>query len=246
MTDEKPKLVQAVEKSKAEREARRRAEAVEREVAEFIRDAKLNIYQRILCVMGELDYVQKSGSLKFKDRGGYQREFAVVLHDDVTAALHPLFFKYGIVPRRTVVDVQHPTQESPRVALTVLSEYINADQPADRLSVTTIGYGEGYGDKGPGSAFSYAVKYADLKTLMLATGEDEESQQALRGRSIKPEQASHLARLAEKAGVEPAEIQKFLLEQHGEEVESFGQIPANRYMSILTLIENRAKGQGDE
>lgn len=124
-----------------------------------------NLYQRILAVMGELDYVQKEA----KKPGGMQYTF--VSHDAVTAKIHPLLVKHGIAMLPSVVEF---TQDGNRVAATVNVTFINVDMPEDRHTVQFFGYGIDTQDKGPGKAVSYAVKYAMLKTFCLETGDDPE------------------------------------------------------------------------
>src|SRR5574343_346456 len=53
-------------------------------------------------------------------------------------------------------------------------EFINVDEPSDRVTINAFGYGIDPQDKGPGKAVSYAVKYAYLKAFALETGDDPE------------------------------------------------------------------------
>lgn len=130
----------------------------------FERDKEANIFQRLHAVMIECDYVQKTDAISFGNNS-----YKVVTHDAVTAKVRPLLVKHGVVyvPQNMVVD-----QDGNRTSVRLDVTFINIDRPEDRIAVPTIGYGIDSGDKGPGKAVSYAVKYALLKALGLETGED--------------------------------------------------------------------------
>jgi hypothetical protein len=133
----------------------------------------LNIYQKILGVMSELKYIQKGSN---KVNGMY----SFVSHDQVTAAIHPLLVKHGIVIVPTVEEIK---QEGNRTQVLLRVLFVSADVDhncyvdANRysFSVLSCGYGIDSGDKGPGKAISYAYKYALLKTFCLETGDDADN-----------------------------------------------------------------------
>lgn len=122
----------------------------------------LNIYQKIVAVMRDIDCIQKSDK---KVNGQY----TFVSHDQVTSALHPVLVKHGIV---VVPTVETCVQVGNRTEVTLNVSFVNADVPVDRFSVVSIGYGIDQADKGPGKAVSYAYKYALLKTFCLETSDD--------------------------------------------------------------------------
>jgi len=123
-----------------------------------------NIYQRISSVMEEVKYVQKSNAAK-------GIPYKSVKHDDVMGALHLPLVKHGIVVVPSIVEM---TQDGNRTTAKIEVSFVNIDDPEDRFTVTYFGYGVDTQDKGPGKAFSYAVKYALLKTFCLETGDDPE------------------------------------------------------------------------
>ena len=136
-----------------------------------------NITQRLLAVMSEVDYIRK-------DQKKIDGKYTAVLHDDVTDKLHPFFVKHGIVvfvrchaDGRTVLTGTSTKGGTPYTRFEGLFdvEFCNADVPSDFKISTVPAFGLDEGDKGPGKASSYAVKYALLKTLMLVTGDQEES-----------------------------------------------------------------------
>jgi hypothetical protein len=125
-------------------------------------EKQLNIHQRLLGIMADIDYIQKGP----KTVNG---QYRYASHDQVTAALHPLFVKHGVLPIPTTEDMK---QEGNRTSILLGVAFTNVDQPQDHVYVRFPGFGVDPGDKGPGKAISYAFKMACLKTFCLETGED--------------------------------------------------------------------------
>lgn len=138
-----------------------------------------NIHQRLLEVMKEVDYIQKENK-KVND------QYTFVSHDAVTAKVRPFFVKNGILVVPTIkshdkekvitgYDKFNKVDKVGLLSVIVMQiDFINIDDPKDRITVEYIGYGIDGGDKGVGKAVSYAVKYAYLKVLGLETGDDPE------------------------------------------------------------------------
>lgn len=112
--------------------------------------------------MSDLSYIQKGP----KTVNG---QYRFASHDQVTAAVHPFLVKHGIV---VISTLETMTQEGNRTQAMMLSTFVNVDEPSDQFTVRFPGYGVDSGDKGPGKAMSYALKYAFLKVLCLETGDD--------------------------------------------------------------------------
>jgi hypothetical protein len=137
----------------------------------------LNIYQRVAAVMKEVAYVQKDTSVT--EGGNYK----AVTHDMVTAVVRPHFVKFGIVIQPRVVHAEFidtgrkSSRGNPAMRYEGRFEvdFVNIDNPVDRITITVDAHADDYGDKAPGKALSYAVKGAVLKLLMLETGENDES-----------------------------------------------------------------------
>lgn len=121
-----------------------------------------NIFQRILGVMRELEYIQK-GEAKVNN------QYRFVSHDQVSAKVHPLLVKHGIA---VIPSVDEMKQEGNRTEAKVSVHFVNVDNPSEVVVTKYYGYGVDSGDKGPGKAISYACKYALLKTFCLETGDD--------------------------------------------------------------------------
>lgn len=124
----------------------------------------LNIHQRILAIMADLTYVQKSDK-KVND------QYRFVTHDSVAKAIHPLLVEHGVAMIPRVVSW---TQNGNRTEAGMEVDFVNADKPEDKVTVPCFGFGIDSQDKGPGKAVSYATKYAVLKLFVLETGDDPE------------------------------------------------------------------------
>lgn len=127
----------------------------------------LNLCQRILAIMKDLSYIQKGE----KTVGGHYR---FVSHDQVTAAIHPLLVKHGVI---VVPSVENHKQEGNRTEIELKVSFYSTDSPNQVIGIQSLGYGIDSSDKGPGKAISYAYKYALLKMFCLETGDDSDNQQ---------------------------------------------------------------------
>ncbi len=127
-------------------------------------DGKPNIHQRMLAVMKDVGYIQKGDKT-------VNNQYRFVSHDSVTAKLRVAFIEHGIV---ATTHVERHSQDGNRTEVDVRVEFINVDEPSDRVTINAFGYGIDPQDKGPGKAVSYAVKYAYLKAFALETGDDPE------------------------------------------------------------------------
>ena len=136
--------------------------------------ATLNIYQRINEVRKAIGYVQKDKSVS--TGGG---SYKAVTHDAVTGMVREALIKHGVVIVPSVVSaVFHPKEPDAKQRLyeaTFQVEFVNMDEPADRIVTQQNAHALDNGDKAPGKAMSYATKYAILKLFNIETGEDEES-----------------------------------------------------------------------
>lgn len=134
----------------------------------------MNIYQRINAVRKAIGYIQKD---KAVSTGG--GSYKAVTHDAVTGLIRQHLIEYGIIiVPDLVVGVFYTREEGAKQRLYEASyviNFINADNPDERVSMQISAHALDNGDKAPGKALSYATKYAILKLFSLETGEDEES-----------------------------------------------------------------------
>lgn len=130
-------------------------------------DPKANILQRINWVQQQVDYVQR------EKKDGL--DYAVVSHDKVTELVRPLLVQAGVV--YYPVDLEY-SQDGNRTQAKFDVRFASIRDPDDFINVATFGYGVDKQDKGPGKCISYGVKYALLKLLGLATGDDPDLDQS--------------------------------------------------------------------
>ena len=133
-------------------------------------DAKANLYQRLLSVQRAVTYFQQNQQ---GDR------FMYVASGDVLTTIREAMDVAGVILSVSVLDAQvelncvyknaqHFTQ------ITVGLEWINADNPEERLSWQMYGQGIDSGEKGVGKALTYAEKYGLLKFFHVATGKHDD------------------------------------------------------------------------
>ena len=136
-----------------------------------------NIYQRINAVMKDVEYVQKDAAIS-----GGGANYKAVTHDMVTAVIRKSLVEHGIVIQveqlKSEMLIKRDVEKGVKMHLysgDYAVSFINIDNGQDRLTSTINAHANDNGDKAPGKAASYAVKYAMLKTFTLETGENEES-----------------------------------------------------------------------
>ena len=139
-----------------------------------LKDIKLNIFQRINEVRKAIGYVQKDKSVS--TGGG---SYKAVTHDAVTGMVRAALIENGIVIVPSVVSAvfhqKEPEAKQRLYEATYQIDFVNVDDPADKITTQQNAHALDNGDKAPGKAMSYATKYAILKLFNIETGEDEES-----------------------------------------------------------------------
>ena len=134
----------------------------------------MNIFQRINEVRKAIGYVQKD---KAVSTGG--GSYKAVTHDAVTGMVRAALIEHGVVIVPSVVssvfNAKEPEAKQRLYEATFQIEFVNMDEPTDRIVTQQTAHALDNGDKAPGKAMSYATKYAILKLFNIETGEDEES-----------------------------------------------------------------------
>lgn len=148
-------------------------------------DRKMNVYQRLHLAMTLADYVQK------EKKDGMR--YTIVSHDRVTALAREIFVQVGLIYWPLDGSEKWETNGN-RFELKLAIRIQNIDNDEDNLDVLGFGYGIDPGDKGPGKATSYAVKYALLKALGLETGDDPDQDQDVQHRSSTQQRADELSK----------------------------------------------------
>lgn len=133
--------------------------------------------------------------------------YMAVTHDAVTAMVRPHFVEAGIalhpqVVSGAMVDTGRKSKAgnpAMRYEGRFKIDFVNVDNPADRITVELDAHADDYGDKAPGKALSYATKYAILKLLLLETGENDEGRLTPADVDLSDDEQAKLQELREAA-----------------------------------------------
>lgn len=134
----------------------------------------LNLYQRLELAKRHVSKLDKDGTHLIIKDGKKIGEFDYISHDAVVTAVRWKFIECGITPFPTVTEC---TKDGNRTEMWIEVDFVCTDNPEDHRVTRAVGYGVDYSDKGPGKAYSYAIKSAYMKILMLNSGDDTQSDQ---------------------------------------------------------------------
>ncbi len=140
----------------------------------------LNLYQRMSAITAELQTVAKNLEVG-TGRGSYK----AVSESDVLRAVKPVEAKYGVYSypySRDIIEADTITSEyngNKRTAMWLriktVYRFLNADNPAEFIDITSYADGIDNADKATGKAMTYCDKYALLKAYKINTGEDPDA-----------------------------------------------------------------------
>ena len=190
----------------------------------------MNIYQRLNKIREAVSYIQKDANVE-----GYK----AITHDMVTSEVRPHLIKNGVmvVPHQTAGELRETgkttSKGTPFTAYVAeyTIDFVNIDEPDDRVSVQVGAIAEDHGDKGPGKAISYATKYAILKLLSIETGESDESRQEQKPALISDDQVIEINDLVNETGADLKRFLKYL------KVTSVEKIPTTAYQTAIAALE---------
>lgn len=215
-----------------------------------------SLVERIMWVRDRVGTLGKDSQVSTGSGGGYK----AISHDKVTRYLRPKCVQAGIFTMMTCTSatdaetgaatakgrkiVQH------RASFDVF--FINAHNPDERIVINQWAYADDFGDKAPGKAASYAMKYALLKMFMVETGEEDEDRvEDDGGRAVvladNENMLLDLWAVAEEAygdGEVAAERLKAMSERRFK-VDNYGQIPQDRFNDAVRSIRVDAQRRKD-
>lgn len=206
--------------------------------AEAKKEPAINIYQRLNNVRKSVAYIQKDKQVQ---------NYKAVTHDLVTSEIRPHLIEQGIliVPKITQSNmVATGTQTSNGTPMMRFEarydiEFVNIDNPEDKIIVPMEGHANDTGDKAPGKAVSYATKYAVLKVLSIETGENEESRQELKPKTISPELAVELRAMIADNDINQERFDSWL--KRDLKCNSIEEINENAYPTVLKALQASVK-----
>lgn len=146
-------------------------------------EEKKNIYAKLSAITAELATVAKNLDVSMGKAGKYK----AVAEADVLRAVKPLEEKHGIYSfpfDREIIesgtlestDFNGNVKKQLYERIKVVYRFINIENPAEFVDITSYGDGIDSGDKSVGKAMTYADKYALLKAYKIVTGDDPDQE----------------------------------------------------------------------
>lgn len=165
-----------------------------------------NIYEKMSAITNELGVVAKNLNVDI----GKGKSYKAVQEKDVLDAVKPIEAKYRVYSypkEREIIDngilekeTQYGTTRNLYLRVKTTYEFVNLDNPSEKITMTSYADGIDSGDKATGKAMTYSDKYSLLKAYKIATGDDPDKEaSAEKGyeRKITQEQIETLATLVE-------------------------------------------------
>jgi len=201
---------------------------------------KGNIYQRINAVREAVAYVQKT-----KEVGRGNSAYKAVTHDAVTAVVREHLVEHGVIILPTLeeaqtVDTGTVTASSTpiiRYEATYWVEFVNIDNPEDKLAIRVGAHANDQGDKAPGKALSYATKAAILKVFSLETGEEDEDRLEAQAGAISDQQLLELEAVCDAYSEDRAILERMAQKVYG--LEEIKQLPARYFDNAMGRLKKQ-------
>lgn len=138
----------------------------------------MNLYGKMSAIVNELGTVAKNLNVDL----GKGKNYKAVQEKDVLDAIKPLEEKYRVYSypkERKVIDnailekeTNYGTAKNLYMRIETVYEFVNIDNPDEKITMVSYGDGIDSGDKAPGKAMTYSDKYSLLKAYKVATGDD--------------------------------------------------------------------------
>lgn len=143
---------------------------------------KLNIYEKMSAITNELGVVAKNLNVDM----GKGKSYKAVQEKDVLDAVKPIEEKYRVYSypkERKVIDngilekeTQYGISKNMYLRIETIYEFVNIDNPEEKITMTSYADGIDSGDKATGKAMTYSDKYSLLKAYKIATGDDPDKE----------------------------------------------------------------------
>ena len=160
----------------------------------------MNIYEKILEVMKNIEYLKKDDAVEFGNT-----KYKAMSEEKVTTAVRAQLIKQKLV----VFPIEQTVEKSGNITTTnTIYKMVNTENPEEYVLLASSGQGSDTQDKGVGKAMTYSFKYMLLRTFAIPTGEDPDK--------ISSEQIDYEENLTKKK----AKV-KELLEATGSDTEEF-------------------------
>ena len=123
-----------------------------------------NIYEKILEVMKNIEYLSKDDAVAFGST-----KYKAMSEEKVTTTVRKELIKQGLV----VFPVEQTVVKEGNITTTNTTyKMVNTENPEEFVFLASSGQGSDTQDKGVGKAMTYSFKYMLLRTFAIPTGED--------------------------------------------------------------------------
>jgi len=212
-----------------------------------------NLLQRLNAIRDDMGKLEKDVEVKGADKETVK--YTAVGHDQVTQAVRAAMIKHGVMSTVTLEhsesvpqNVKWGAREVMQHRAVYLITFINIDAPDEQVAVRSEAYADDAGDKGPGKAESYAVKYAYMKMFAMVTGEDDESLipddvlSELTVGDIEKLQVAMMAQAEDLFGIDQAEEVLNSLAKRRAHIDSGNwlEIPAKQFQLCMKSLRDKA------
>lgn len=134
-------------------------------------DPTANIVMRLWRVELDIGAVEKAQLATIKgDNGAVQYTYKFTGYDAVVAAVRPALARHGV---KVMPTKGHHERIGNLSVVTMGVDFINVDDPTDRLSVEMTNYGADKGDKGASKGLTNVMREAIKKGLGITSVEDD-------------------------------------------------------------------------
>lgn len=124
----------------------------------------MNIYEKILAIMQDIQYLAKDDHVKFGST-----DYKALSEEKVTSVMRDELIKFQLV----VFPIAQESNRSGNIThVDTKYRMVNVEKPDEFIEIVSCGDGADSQDKGSGKAMTYAFKYMWLRVFALPTGED--------------------------------------------------------------------------
>lgn len=124
----------------------------------------MNIYEKILAIMQDVQYLAKDDHVEFG-----KTNYKALSEEKVTTIMRAELIKYNLI---VYPFQQAASREGSITHVDTQYRMVNVENPDEFIEIASSGDGADSQDKGTGKAMTYAFKYMWLRTFALPTGED--------------------------------------------------------------------------
>lgn len=125
----------------------------------------MNIYEKILAVMNDVEYLKKDGNVSFK-----AVNYNYLSEEKITASVRGAMIEHRLIMYPAGCEQVQCNSNFDEIIMTY--RIVDIDIPESFIDIKTKGCGQDSGDKKSYKAMTGAFKYAMRQTFMISTGDD--------------------------------------------------------------------------